>query len=487
MTTSIVDYLASQGKDTSVNSRAQLALDNGLVKSTGEYLTLASQGKNADINTKLLSKLQTQVTPATPAAPKVTQAPGTQSTISNVSNFSNSTLTGSQVEKASSLPEPTSFVQTDRTQSLSDRVSQIAEKTFSSTAVELDRLRAEQGAIIASEKARAQAEVDNAKAGIKEFVGSTAAQDALEANNKKFKVEENIQLYSEIQSKLVAAQEALDMGLIYEKDRPARMKFITGSESTLQKQGLATIGALQGTAAVIKGNLDLAKAYGDATINAINQDNEMSFKALNTLLQLANDNLVDLTEAERKSIDTRLGAIEDESARLQKNKDDVLDLMITNPKAFQAGGVTLLDSKESALQKMLPTMAADEKAKFNADMAAKARSGVTGTSEAVKKQSTTLLLQYKASGMTYDEAVTRFADTLSVDEIAKIYGRKAVPDAGLDAITNSYYSQFVDSTTGKVKEGYSVTIDDKGKPVIKETPKETGGFWSNLWNSVTGK
>lgn len=52
-TVSLVDLLSSQGKDTSLASRGQLAMDNGLVKSVDEYRTLASQGLNGDINTKL--------------------------------------------------------------------------------------------------------------------------------------------------------------------------------------------------------------------------------------------------------------------------------------------------------------------------------------------------------------------------------------------------------------------------------------------------
>jgi len=487
MATSLVDYLKNSGKDSSVTSRAQLALDQGLVGSTNEYLTLAGAGKNADINTRLLANLEKSATdvPPTPAPKSVISPPGTQSTISNVSNFNNNVMTGGQVEKATSLPDPSTFIQTGQRQSLSDKVSQIAGSTFGSTKLELDNLRAELGRITSSEKEAAQFKVDQATKGVQEIVGTTAAQDALDANNKKFKVEENIQLYSDIQSKLVAAQEALDMGLIYEKDRPARMKFITGSESTLQKQGLATIGALQGTAAVIKGNIDLARAYGEATVNAINQDNEMSFKALNTLLTMAHDDLVDLTKEERKQIETRLSSIEGEADRLQKNKDDVLDLMISNPKAFQAGGVTLLDSKETALQKMLPTMATDERIKFNADLAAKNRSNTSDGTKMDTAENKKQLLDYKAKGLTYEEAITRFSDVLTPEYIAQIYGRKVVAGSVEESLKDAYYGQFIDQSTGSVKSGYNVTLDSKGNPVVAET--KTGGYWSNLWNSITGK
>lgn len=479
---SLVDYLTSSGKDASLTARAKLATDYGLVSDPNQYISLASKGLNADINTKLLGSLQAGSQPkapavVTPPAPTYTPPANTSSTImGGVSSMNQTPMTGSQIEKSTNLPEPTSFIDTTKTKSLSDMVSEVASTTMSSNQLEIDTLRKQLQDITTTEKDAAQAKRDKIEGQINDIVGSTAAQDALDANNKKFQVEQNIALYSDIQSKIVSAQEALNMGLIYEADRPARMKFITGSESTLQKQGLATIGALQGTAAVIKGNLDLAKAFGDATIAAINSDNDRSWKALTTLLDLANNDLVDLTTQERKVIDDRLTAIESEANRLQTNKDDVLDLMTKYPRAFAAGGVTLLDSKEVALQKMLPTMSADETAKFNADLASKSKN-TTADTEAAKKT----LLDYKSKGMTYDEAITRFADSLSVEYIASVYGRKATGSSGEDVVTDAYYNQFLDPATGSLKEGYSVSIDPKnGRPIVEKTAAQTEGFWSNI-------
>lgn len=55
---SLTDFLKSGGKDTSLTSRASLAVTNGLVKTPQEYISLASKGQNADINTKLLGILR---------------------------------------------------------------------------------------------------------------------------------------------------------------------------------------------------------------------------------------------------------------------------------------------------------------------------------------------------------------------------------------------------------------------------------------------
>lgn len=494
---SLVDYLKSSGGDSSLTGRARLARERGFVTSDAEYMTLASQGKNADINMKLLSSLQSGGPAPTPTTTD-TGVPsrndqqfnpgGYNGVLGGASNLAQNPLTSSQVEQSSSLPEPTNFIDTTKITPFSDRVSAVAKTTMSSSQLEIDNLRKELQGMNDAEKQKAQLEVDQLKGEMKKIVGAKDAQNALAASDAKFKVEENIRLYADIQSKVVAAQEALNMGLIYEKDRPARMKFITGAESTLQKQGLATIGALQGTAAVIKGNLDLARAFGDATVNAINQDNERSFKALTTLLDLADRSLMDLKENERKIVNDRLSAIESEADRLQKNKDDVLNLMITNPKAFLAGGVTLLDDKEAALRKMLPTMASDERRMFEADMAAKLaaanKGGKDGVDEKRVEQDKALMLTAKAAGMSYEEAVNAFGDTLTIEYIGEVYGRK-VPTSGVDNITNAYYNSFLDES-GKVKPGYSVEMDAKnGRPVVKKTEEKGKKTWWNpfSWNN----
>lgn len=471
-TVSIVDYLKSTGQDSSLNSRANLAVSHGLVGSAAEYISLASQGKNASINTSLLSKLQTPKT--TTPAPTPTPAPTT--TVTDAAKFNNSTVTGTDLERGSSLPEPTTYAGTQTVTPFSDRVSSVAKTTLNSSQLEVDKLRAELQKINEAEQAKVKTDLETYKKGVKDFVGTTEAQDALDANNKKFKVEENIKLYSDIQTKIVDAQQALEVGLIYEKDRPARMKFITGAESTLQKQGLATIGALQGTAAVIKGNLELAKSFGDATVDAILQDNEMSFKALNVLLDLASNDLVDLKDEERKLVDDRLSAIEEENNRVQTNKDDVLKLMADYPRAFLAGGVTLLDTKEQALTKMLPQMAADETAKFNAAETKKTETDKDGPAEDKAD-----LLFKKNNGMPYEEAVNTFGDTLSLEWIQAAYGvADPKTTTNEDTIKNQYYGQFL-NPDGTIKAGTNVSINDKGAPVVETASSDVKWYNPLSW------
>lgn len=488
--TSIVDYLTANGKDSSLGARADLAVSNGLVSSRQDYLNLAASGQNGAVNTALLTKLQSTPAATTPpaatppttpvASPYITTAGKTSGATSNVSS---GPITTSQLGTGVTSPEPTSLVTPPaNTMSFNDRVTQVAGSTLTANQQAIDNLRSQLQTQKSAEVAAVDTQLSAERSQLQNIVGTTQVADALKAVNDKFQVEQNIQLYSTIQQRIVDAQEALNMGLIYEADRPARMKFVTGAESTLQKQGLATIGALQGTAAVIKGNIDLAKAYADSTISAINADNEQSFKALTTLIDLDNSKLVSLKAEEKQIINDRLSSIETQAQTLQKNKDDVVDLMTKYPKAFLNGGVTLLDTKEQAIAKMLPTMAEDEKLKFNAELAAKNRSNATsGTKAATAAQvqaAKTQLLDYKAKGMTYDEAVTAFGDVLDVKDIAAYYGRPVNSDG--TAGKTDLYSNFI-NPDGTPKSGYSVSLDSKGQPIIqKAADTAEPGFWGNI-------
>ncbi len=87
-TPSLVDYLASAGMPNDLTSRANLAVQHGLVKSAQDYLNLAKAGANGAINSQLLGQLRAgsgssnppAITPPTP--PKIV-TDGTSHTTGN--------------------------------------------------------------------------------------------------------------------------------------------------------------------------------------------------------------------------------------------------------------------------------------------------------------------------------------------------------------------------------------------------------------------
>lgn len=245
----------------------------------------------------------------------------------------------------------------------------------------VDNLLAQQQKLQADAKAAAEAKVGALTDRLGTQLDSTQYQQSLQRDRDLFQVETSIRTLGTIQGKLADATSALESGLIYEENRPVRMSLLTGRMSELKKQGVAQINALSGAAEVVKGNIDLARAYADDSIQAIKADNAEKNAAMNTLLDLENAKLIQLTKDEKDTIKERRNMLNDESTRVEKNKDQVFDLATKYPSAFASGGVTFLDDPAAALRKMLPKMAADEKQRYDLEIAkAQADLAATGRS-----------------------------------------------------------------------------------------------------------
>lgn len=434
-------------------------------------------------------------TPPAPTAPVVQPVSGEQTPAQRAAAFKDAgvpqpttpapsvaPVTTADLTRGSQLPDASNYTATNAGTNISNSIKEIAQKTMGSTGVAIDELKAKLQDMQATEKAATQAKVDTV-AGSIDTLGkdqATAGQDALAAAREKFQVEENIKTLQTISTKIIAAQEALDNGLIYEQDRPIREQLLIGRSASLQKQGLASIGAMQATAQVIQGNIDLADSYAQTTIDAILNDNKNAMSALETLLTLHNDKLVQLTSDEKATVDSRIKALEDQDKEIKANSKDVFDLISSYPAAAVAGGVTMLDSKDTALQKMLPKMSAMELGKYNKEVNIS-----TTTDKDGPAQDKLDMLSLKDSGMTYEEALNAFSDTLSVSWINDVY-RQADPKASTpeQKLLDSYYNSFLDPVTGKPKAGVSVSVDAKGNPVVTQ---DTGkGFLSKLTSQLFG-
>lgn len=410
------------------------------------------------------------------AEPGANPLPGQQTNPANYSTPSTLTvpppvssgpISTSDLSKANSLPDASTLASATTTpsSSLSDMVTKVANTTLDSTGKAIDQLQAAREKQTQDAIAAEKNNVATISSRIDSLGQETPATTALNEARAKFNTDQTISDLQSINQKIVAAQEALQMGLIYEQDRPAREQLIVGRSASLQKQGLATIGALQATAQVLQGNLDLAKTYADATISAITTDNKSQMDALTTLLDLHNKNLVTLTADEKSLVDTRIQSITDQEKQIQDNKTAVTDLMTKYPTAFQKGGVTLLDTKETALKKMLPYLAAAEQAKLD--------TSTNKDGPAADKQQ---LLQLKSNGMPYAEAINAFGDTLSTSWIQSVYG---IQTPGQVSPSDQLYSNVL-NPDGTPKSGYKISIDSKGQPVITQDNSSGKSGWSWL-------
>ncbi len=272
----------------------------------------------------------------------------------------------------SSTPSPDSstITRTGSTNDLSTAISAAA-KNYSTSSLlpAIDNLLKQQQQLQEQQKQAEQDKVDNISSRLDALGNSDAQQKALEASRTLFNVTQTINTLQTINSKIADATAALDQGLLYEQNQPVRMTLLTGRSAALKAQGEATVGALQSAAEVLKGNLTLASAYATDTANAIKEDTANQMSALNTLLSLHNNALIQLTKDEQDTVTARMTNLKAINDSIDKQTQDVFDLAKTNPSAFVQGGVTYTDTRDQAIAKMAPFMAATEQAKQAQDAA----------------------------------------------------------------------------------------------------------------------
>lgn len=255
----------------------------------------------------------------------------------------------------------------------------VAESALSGVSYQYDALLAQEQAAIEKKKAEQENLVQQEKSYLMPSLITKKREQALEADRKLFEVEQNVRVLGEIRSQIAAAKAALEQGMIYEQGRPVRQSLLQGRTAELQSQGVAKINALNATASVIQGNIDLAASYAKATQDAIEGDYQEQFNAITTLLELDNNELIRLTDREKEILDARNGILEQTILQKQKDIDNVFTLITSAPYAAADGKVSFSDSLETALGKMLPFMSDRDKLMFQAELDAKNRTNTGGS------------------------------------------------------------------------------------------------------------
>lgn len=378
----------------------------------------------------------------------------------------------------------------------------------------LDGLLAKQQAMETAAKTAAQAQVDATKGKISAMADSTAAQDTLKATRDMFQVSQTIAALNEVRTRIADATAALDQGIIHEESQPVRMQLLTGRASALKKQGLAHLGALQATSEILKGNIELAQAYATDSIAAIKVDNDQRRTALTTLLNLENDNLIKLSKEEKDTIESRMKLLENESTRLDKQKDDIMDLATKYPLAFTQGSVLLTDTPEQAIAKMASFMSEEQKldleqkrlelVKTKAEIA---KTNRTGTGAGGGGAAATGLTLFSAD----DQAIINagFAAGKSLQTIINDLGGPSVfSKKQLDSLQDFWSSQgktVKPATTSEIvdlglnpaerpelvgktlEEIAQIKINEKAAEAKKAEEQKKLGYWGRFKNWISGE
>lgn len=215
----------------------------------------------------------------------------------------------------------------------------------------------------ADEAARApyEAEKKGYIQSLKDLVFGTGGQQTAEAKARalleEYKVQEKQEKLSVVLQEIAKEKESLQLGLTMEANRVAPMSIIGRRQNVLQEQGAARIGALAAIGQVYEGDMERAQALASFVMNAVNSDRTNQINTYEKLIDLAEKNIVNLKKDEKDAINTQINFLSGLIEQTNKNKDDVLKLIMDNPDAALKGKVNLTDTPTQAVAKILPYLA----------------------------------------------------------------------------------------------------------------------------------
>jgi len=140
------------------------------------------------------------------------------------------------------------------------------------------------------------------------------------------------------------------------------LRLLRGKEAQLREQFNAEMAWLSGKASIIQGNLnradDMVKTFFTDSIN----DRTERINNLKTLFDLDNQKIVKLDAEEKNIGKDQIALLEDMNKRQENEQDDIRQIMINNPEAWEASGATLDMPLDEILDKV--TSSAAQLAKF---------------------------------------------------------------------------------------------------------------------------
>jgi len=256
-------------------------------------------------------------------------------------------------------PTASSIITDGSTQQNLDSFQNFTNNYLTGVSAQINKLMQAQQAKTAELKSVEEKAVADAEKGLTTQSQTDLVQkykDELTAQGYK----ENADKLSGLMTEIASLKESLSLGLSAEGQRVAPLSIIGRRQQVLQEQGVARIGALTAIAEVYQGNMTNAKAIADNVVNLLNTQTQNQISAYEKLLDFHNDKLVSLTKQEQDFLNYQIELLQEQEKEAKANVEIVMDLILKYPDSAQKGGVSLTDSKETAMEKMQPYLAEEQ-------------------------------------------------------------------------------------------------------------------------------
>jgi len=275
---------------------------------------------------------------------------GAQDILSKV-DFSTPTAADLDFEKP--MPSTVLGQSTNEYEVAKNEFNQFADSYLSGLDKQINNLLQKQEAYTTSLREEKEAQRSLLEKGLQDVAGTDfASQYKKELEAQNFKV--NQEKLTSVMEEIVKVKESLNLGTIQEGNRVAPMSAVTRRQQVIEQQGLARIGALTSIAEIYQGNMNTAMTIAEKTAGLLQAQVSNQMGAYEKLINLAQEDIISLKSDEKEFLNAQIDLLKQTQEKIEKNKDEVLKLIVENPEAAQKGGVSFTDSKEEAVAKMLP-------------------------------------------------------------------------------------------------------------------------------------
>lgn len=368
----------------------------------------------------------------------------------------------------------------------------------------LDDALAARKAVVDAEKNKTQAEQDNILGNINNLTQpfrenyEMAQRDALHVNEN---FEENQKLTNELKTLLTEGNDLI-----------AQQKGVTGLASIRNpriNQAIesvnARVGVIQAVMAARNSQISVANNLIDRGLNAITADKKDQLSYYNTLLQLNNDKLLNLSNESKTLANAQITQLENSLNRVNESADYLKKLMITPESAtyIANAGVTLNDTVGEINAKLAAygnqqevTKTANEftsngykqtpiKTNNSIEVSVGGKTlyfippagyDMVGNKTATTKSTTT-----KSTAGTAGKALSQNALT----QFENMYGWKP-PFGVTDADLAEYIAANPGASPEELEAGLVAALGGNSSSSTSTEKKESKGFFSSLWDKITG-
>ena len=211
--------------------------------------------------------------------------------------------------------------------------------------------REQQQQVTAANLETAKAEEEKQKLGFETTKFDAEAEDA--RLREKFQVAEVEKVLSSVKTEMAELQNEINLENEAIGNKPILGSLIRGQKAMAQRQTQLKMQTLLMKADIAQGNVDSANSRVDRMMGFIQQSTADEKNTYETLLGLAANKTINLTNEEKSQVEAQMAQAQKQSDMIEEHKADIQNMQLNNGSAFVRAGIDLAtDDYDTIVSKM---------------------------------------------------------------------------------------------------------------------------------------